>query len=354
MRGRVATVAIAVVVPIVGTAMLPLLAVGSGAALPPVEPPAWVHGEIPSRVLEAYLASDRACTGLRWQLLAGIGWVESRHGTTGGATADAGTGEVAPAILGPPLDGSHGRRALPVGPWSGQWGLAGPWQQALGPMQFLPGTFAAVAVDRDDDGDLNPHDVDDAVASAAAYLCNGNDDLGAERAALLRYNASGRYADDVLAYADRLSAGSALLCPVAGPVSFTDTWLAPRSGGRRHQGVDMFARLGTPVAAPVAGVVELGSNSLGGLVFHLWGDDGTYYYGAHLSRHGAASGAVAAGAVLGYVGTSGNAAGTPPHLHFEIHPGRRPSDPPGAVNPTPAVADACALNRAGVVIGGGD
>ena len=354
MRARAAVVAAAAVLPIIGTALLPLLAVGSGAALPPLEPPAWVRGEIPARVLEAYLAADGRCEGLRWQLLAGIGWVESQHGTAGGASTSEASGEVAPHILGPPLDGSPGRQALPVGAWAGRWGLAGPWQQALGPMQFLPGTFSAVAVDGDGDQELDPHDIDDAVASAAAYLCNGRAELGDERAALLRYNASDRYADDVLAYAGRVAGGGAILCPVAGPVGFSDTWLAPRSGGRRHQGVDMFARYGTAVVAPVAGLVELRSNSLGGLVFHLWGDDGTYYYGAHLSRHGTVSGTVAAGTVLGYVGTSGNAAGTPPHLHFEIHPGRSPGDPAEATNPTPTVAAACSRSRVGIVVNGGD
>lgn len=129
---------------------------------------------------------------------------------------------------------------------------------------------------------------------------------------------------------------------------------APRSGGRTHQGVDMFAARGTPVVAPVSGRVGYRSNDLGGPSFQLWGDDGNYYYGAHMSGYGPIEGSVAAGTIVGYVGDSGNAAGTSPHLHFEIHPGGRSGDTPAAVNPTPAVAAACAGNRLGVDLTGGD
>lgn len=126
------------------------------------------------------------------------------------------------------------------------------------------------------------------------------------------------------------------VCPVQGPVAFSDTWGAPRSGGRAHKGVDMLSPRGTPVVAPVAGVVSHRGNSLGGLSFHLNGDDGHYYYGTHLNSYAnVGAGHVAAGTVVGYVGDTGNARGTP-HLHFEIHPNRG-----AAVNPTPTVRRAC-------------
>jgi murein DD-endopeptidase MepM/ murein hydrolase activator NlpD len=130
-------------------------------------------------------------------------------------------------------------------------------------------------------------------------------------------------------------------CPVAGPVSFIDTWGWARSGGRRHQGSDMMAASGTPVVAPVDGIVEARGNSLGGLSYHLYAADGTYYYGTHLSAYGA-TGLVAAGTVIGYVGQSGNARGTPPHLHFEIHPGGKGTP---AVNPYETIANLCAAQR---------
>ena len=129
--------------------------------------------------------------------------------------------------------------------------------------------------------------------------------------------------------------GGDFLCPVGGPTSFFDTFGAARSGGRRHKGVDMFATRGTPVVAPVSGVVRHRTNRLGGLAFYLDGDDGNRYYGAHLDSFGV-EGRVEAGAVVGTVGNTGNARYTSPHLHFEIMPGGGAS-----VNPTPTVRAAC-------------
>jgi murein DD-endopeptidase MepM/ murein hydrolase activator NlpD len=117
------------------------------------------------------------------------------------------------------------------------------------------------------------------------------------------------------------SVASDWLCPIAGTTTFVNTWGAPRSGGRTHQGTDMFAALGTPVVAPVSGRVEQRNGGLGGLAFFLYGNDGHTYYGAHLDTL-AASGQVTRGTVLGTVGNTGNASGGAMHLHFEIHPNR--------------------------------
>ncbi|HVE93396.1 MAG TPA: peptidoglycan DD-metalloendopeptidase family protein [Acidimicrobiales bacterium] len=124
-------------------------------------------------------------------------------------------------------------------------------------------------------------------------------------------------------------------CPVQGARAFTNDWGNPRSGGRRHKGTDIFAASGTPVAAPVAGTVSYRNGGLGGLSFYLSGVDGNTYYGAHMARTGA-EGRVAQGTIIGAVGSSGNARGGSPHLHFELHPGG------GApTNPYPTVRAHC-------------
>ncbi len=125
-------------------------------------------------------------------------------------------------------------------------------------------------------------------------------------------------------------------CPVQGPVSFTNSWGAARSGGRSHKGADMLAARGIPTVAPVSGRVEHRSNSLGGLSWWVYGDDGNTYYGAHLSAYeNVGVGRVERGTVIGYVGDSGNAAGTN-HLHFEFHPGGG-----SAVNPYQRLGEVC-------------
>ena len=124
------------------------------------------------------------------------------------------------------------------------------------------------------------------------------------------------------------------ICPVQGPRAFSNDYGDPRSGGRSHQGIDILSPRGTPIVAPVSGVVKHHNSSLGGLSFYLSGDDGNTYFGTHLGSY-AASGRVSAGTVVGYNGDSGNARGTP-HLHFEIHPGGG-----GAVNPYPTLVKYC-------------
>lgn len=123
------------------------------------------------------------------------------------------------------------------------------------------------------------------------------------------------------------------VCPVAGPHGFIDSWGFPRSGGRRHQGVDMFAQHGTPLVAVADGVVRrVYSNRLGGLSIDLVDTDGNRYYYAHLSAASARDGqSVRAGDVIGAVGQTGNARGTPPHLHWQFHPDGGPPVNPYAL-----------------------
>jgi murein DD-endopeptidase MepM/ murein hydrolase activator NlpD len=110
----------------------------------------------------------------------------------------------------------------------------------------------------------------------------------------------------------------AMRCPVRS--KFMNDWGFPRSGGRFHEGTDLFAPNGTPIVAPANGTLKYSMNSLGGLTFSLTTDSGWVVYGAHLSARTPLTGRVAAGTVIGYVGTSGDAVGTPPHLHLGLRP----------------------------------
>jgi peptidoglycan LD-endopeptidase LytH len=111
-------------------------------------------------------------------------------------------------------------------------------------------------------------------------------------------------------------------CPVDAPRSYIDDFGYPRVG-HTHQGNDVFAPSGTPIRAPFNGTAQEGSGGLGGLYVHVYADASSdYVYNAHLSRFAGVSGQhVVKGQVIGYVGQTGNAASTPPHNHFEYHPG---------------------------------
>ena len=113
------------------------------------------------------------------------------------------------------------------------------------------------------------------------------------------------------------------LCPVfnAGKFDFSNSFGAPRHGGRNHGGNDIFAKRGAAVVAPMGGKLRRADGSRAGLAFYIDGDDGTTYYGSHLDSIAIAGGRVERGQKLGTVGTTGNAQGTPPHLHFEVKPG---------------------------------
>lgn len=115
----------------------------------------------------------------------------------------------------------------------------------------------------------------------------------------------------------------ARVAPPVDGAAVHSTWHAPRPGGRRHEGIDLFARRGTPVRSATRGVVwKVGQDALGGNVVTVLGDGPAFYYYAHLD--GFAVGLrrgdrVAVGTPLGQVGNTGNARTTPPHLHFGVY-----------------------------------
>lgn len=119
------------------------------------------------------------------------------------------------------------------------------------------------------------------------------------------------------------------LCPIAGRHHFIDSWGFPRSGGRTHKGQDMFAAKNTPLVAMVDGTIShmRVNTGLGGTTLWLTSaKDGSAWYYAHLNAFapGVRNGLIVKqGQVIGYVGNTGNARTTPPHLHIQYRPGGR-------------------------------
>jgi hypothetical protein len=181
------------------------------------EPSEFAMEDIPPLLLEQYRLAGRSCPGLPWTVLAGIGKVESNHGRFGGATMAA-DGDISPPILGPLLDGSMpGTRAIPLPAGGSPWHSHTTYDRALGPMQFLTDTFQRYAVDGNTDGAASPHNAIDAIHSAAAYLCGPSGEVTDLRRAILTYNRSETYVDQVMEYAGRY--GTAPLFAGADPLA---------------------------------------------------------------------------------------------------------------------------------------
>src|SRR5690242_13738348 len=126
--------------------------------------------------------------------------------------------------------------------------------------------------------------------------------------------------------------------------AIADTWQAPRGTSRRHEGQDIFAPRGTPILSATRGIIfKIGENTLGGQTVSVIGPGGRIYYYAHLDSYtpGIQVGdPVTTRTVLGYVGTTGNAQGTPPHLHFGVY------TTTGPINPLPLLTDRIAPRQA--------
>jgi membrane-bound lytic murein transglycosylase B len=170
---------------------------------------------VPVTALEAYayaewvLASTRPTCKLRWTTLAAIGKIESDHGRAKGAKLGE-DGKALPPIVGPPLDGTNNNKRIPDTD-AGTLDFDKKWDRAVGPMQFLPTTWVAYAVDADNDQLADPHDLDDAALTAAYYLCASGKDMSVVanwKSVVLSYNNVGVYLQKVYDTAQAYGRGS--------------------------------------------------------------------------------------------------------------------------------------------------
>jgi membrane-bound lytic murein transglycosylase B len=194
-----------------------LVAVGALVAygVSRLEPVPLLGGRIPVVAYDAYRSaagrapSVTASCDVEWVVLAGIAQVESRHGRINDEHEVTADGDVAPPIRGRPLDGSRGTQTI-ADTDGGALDGDDEWDRAMGPLQFIPTTWRELGRDGNDDGTADPDNLYDASLTAVAHLClrepGDYGDRGQLRRALIAYNASGRYADDVLDWIDRYDA----------------------------------------------------------------------------------------------------------------------------------------------------
>lgn len=169
-------------------------------------------GRIPRTAFDAYTAASEAASGVTeacvvdWTILAGIAQVESRHGQIDDDRELAPNGDVVPPIRGRALDGTAGTQTIRDTD-GGELDGDSTWDRAMGPLQFIPTTWSELGRDGNGDGEADPDNLFDASLTAVAHLClrePGDYTQRHElRRALVAYNASGRYADEVLGWVER-------------------------------------------------------------------------------------------------------------------------------------------------------
>jgi len=172
----------------------------------PMVDPNWIQQTaamtgIPARALEGYgkaqltIAATKPGCRLGWNTLAGIGWIETGHGTSRGSVLMP-DGRTSQLILGPALDGTKGTSAI-AATEADRFATGDPdWDHAAGPMQFIGGTWARWGADGNHDGIVDRNNIDDAALAAANYLCAGGRDLSTGEGwskAVHAYNHSNAY-----------------------------------------------------------------------------------------------------------------------------------------------------------------
>lgn len=195
-----------VAAPLPVEAAAPVVPAGEPVGIPAVDP-AWLATNseasgVPEIALRAYATAQlrvaKTCS-LGWTTLAGIGWIESQHGTIDGRILKA-DGTSSKRILGPALNGEGAVAAIRATPESTTWHGNDTWDHAVGPMQFIPTTWDTWGSDGDGDGVADPNDLDDAAYAAARYLCADGHDLTTGQGwadAVFSYNHAQSYVDAV-------------------------------------------------------------------------------------------------------------------------------------------------------------
>ena len=208
---------------------------------------------------------------------------------------------------------------------------------------LVEGTFGGLAQDLGEQKEeVEAATAERARSAAAAETASRSLEVATKEAATATKQVLQRRREVTALGAGKTVALGGVTFPVSGPRRYGDTFGAPRMEGTQfahaHEGVDIFAPAGAPVVAFERGVIAaMGTDVLGGTKLWLVGKTGIRYYYAHLQGFApglANNQVVEAGQTLGFVGDTGNAAGSPHHLHFEIHPDGGP-----AVNPYPIVAE---------------
>lgn len=340
LRRGIVTVAV-----VAGPASLLALVVMLGVATVAAGAPAAAAGGalgIPPLVFSAYLNAEANASSIEqtcvvdWPIIAGIWKVESDHATFGGRTI-RNDGVVAPPLFGPTLNGSIAGTATIPDTDGGALDGDPVWDRAVGPAQFLPGSWRTLGQDGNRDGLADPHNVFDAALGTVAHLClatPGDYTIPQELAGAVRgYNHSANYVTVVLGWIEYYRAFQFTDGAVTadGLYAFplpTDSVTVDQIRRTHHDypASDLAVAEGTPVYAAHPGtVIALHSPcadtdrcrcgwgvTIDGFDNHRY----TYCHGQQLTPEIEVGKAVAAGEAVMASGNTGNSTG--PHLHFQI------------------------------------